>query len=184
MLYIYTREFYYLIVQLRNTHKIMEKSNLKKFVYAIMMAIVPVLAFSLSSCSDDDDLPNVNVSLEVENGTIVDGTIYVVQGDTLNVEGIKITNNEAGKGAAVTNVKYFVDGFYIGESLFAPYPAYNITDIDTPKGSYSLGITCTVLAVDKTVAQAVLNYPIKVVASAEDIPGAGASSAVKTVSLK
>ncbi len=162
----------------------MEKSKIKRFAYAIMMAVLPVLAFSLASCSDDDDLPNVDVSINVENGSIVDGVIYVVQGDTLNIEGIKITNNEAGKGAAVTNVRYFVNGFYIGESLFAPYPAYNITDAETPEGSYSLGITCTVLAVDKSVAQAVLTYPIKVVAQATDVPGSGSPSASKTVSLK
>lgn len=162
----------------------MEKSGIKKFVYAIMMAVLPVLAFSLASCDDDDDLPNVSISLDVQNGTFVDGTIYVVQGDTLNVTGIVVKNNEEGKAAAVTNVKYFLDGFFIGESIFSPFPAYNLTDAETPEGNYDLGITCTVLAVDKSIAQAVLNYPFKVVASADDIPSTGTPSDTRTVHLK
>lgn len=154
---------------------------MKKLVYAIMFAVLPVLAVSLASCNDDDDLPNVKIGLEVENATIVDGTIYVVQGDTLNVAGITVTNNEAGKNAGVTNVKYYIDGFFLGESFFAPFPAYNLTDVNTPVGSYDLGITCTVLAVDKSIAIGALNYPFKVVASADDIPNGNASTSTSSV---
>lgn len=152
----------------------------------MLLAVMPVLALSLASCNNEDDLPDVNIELNVENGTMVDGTIYVVQGDTLNVTGITVTNNEAGKGAAVTNVRYFVDGYFIGESLFSPFPAYNITVADTPVGSYDLGVACTVLAADKSIASAALNYPFRVVASADDIPGTPTRSATatRTVSLK
>lgn len=157
---------------------------MKKFVYAIMLAVLPVLAFSLSSCHDDDDLPDVTIGLDIENGTFVDGTIYVVQGDTLNVTGITIKNNEAGKGAALTNVRYYLNGFFIGESLFSPFPASGLTDDETPVGKYDLGISCTVLAVDKSIAEAVLNYPFQVVESAEDIPSDGSASDARTVTLK
>ncbi len=161
---------------------------MKKLFYSMLLAVLPVMAMSLASCSNDDDLPDVNIALDVENGTMVDGTIYVVQGDTLNVTGISVTNNEAGKNAAVTNVRYYVNGYFIGESLFSPFPAYTITDEETPVGSYDLGVACTVLAPDKSIASAALNYPFKVVASADDIPGGASRSAgataTRTVSLK
>lgn len=159
---------------------------MKKFFYSVLLAIMPVVALSLASCSNDDDLPDVSIDLQVENGTMVDGTIYVVQGDTLNVTGIYVTNNDAGKDAAITNVRYYVDGYFIGESPFSPYPAYCITDAETPVGNYDLGVACTVLAPDKSIASAALSYPFRVVKSAEDIPGGSSRSAVatRTISLK
>lgn len=161
---------------------------MKKLFYSFLLAVLPVMAMSLASCSNEDDLPDVNIALDVENGTMVDGTIYVVQGDTLNVTGITVTNNEAGKAAAITNVRYYVDGYFIGESLFSPFPAYTVTDAETPAGSYDLGVACTVLAPDKSIASAALNYPFKVVASADEIPGGASRSASATayriVSLK
>lgn len=158
---------------------------MKKLFYSMLLAILPVMAFSLVSCSDDKDLPDVNIALDVENATMVNGTIYVVQGDTLNVTGIRVTNNDANKGAAVTNVKYYIDGYFIGESVFSPFPAYNLTDADTPVGKYDLGVSCTVLAVDKSIASAALNYPFEVVASADDIPSDGTPSTTvsRTISL-
>lgn len=158
---------------------------MKKLFYSILLAVLPVMAMSLVSCNDDNDLPDVNIALDVENATMVNGTIYVVQGDTLNVTGIRVTNNEAGKGAAVTNVKYYIDGYFIGESIFSPFPAYNITDADTPVGKYDLGVSCTVLAADKSIAAAALNYPFQVVESAEDIPtdGTPSTTASRTISL-
>lgn len=161
---------------------------MKKLFYSLLLAVLPVMAMSLASCSNDDDLPDVNIALDVENGTMVDGTIYVVQGDTLNVSGITVTNNEAGKGATLTNVRYYIDGYFYGESLYAPFPAYEITTESTPVGTYDLGVSCTVLAVDKSIATAALNYPFKVVASVDDIPGGTSRSATttayRTVSLK
>ncbi len=161
---------------------------MKKLFYSFLLAVLPVMAMSLTSCSNDDDLPNVNIALDIENGTMVDGTIYVVQGDTLNVTGITVTNNEAGKNAAVTNVRYYINGYFIGESLFSPFPADCITDANTPVGNYDLGVSCTVLAPDKSIATAALNYPFKVVESADNIPGgtsrSATATAVRSVSLK
>lgn len=149
------------------------------------MAVLPVVALSFASCDNDDNLPDVKFSLSVENAEIVDGTIYVVQGDTLNVTGVSVTNNEAGKPAAVTNVRYFIDGFYLGNSIFAPYPAYNLTTVDTPEGNYQLGITCTILAEDKSIAIGNIIYPIKVVAASSDIPdGPAVTTSTRTMSVK
>lgn len=151
---------------------------MKKFIYSILFAVLPLMAVSFVSCSDDDDLPNVDITVDVDNATIVNGTIYVVQGDTLDITAVNVKNNDTSKNAAITNVRYFIDGYYFGTSFFQPYPAYNITDADTPVGKYQLGITCTVLAVDKSIAQGVLSYPIVVVASADQIPSGSATTTI------
>lgn len=151
---------------------------MKKFIYSILFAVLPLMAVSFVGCSNDDDLPNVDITVDVDNASIVNGTIYVVQGDTLDVTAVNIKNNEANKGAAITNVRYFIDGYYFGTSFFQPYPAYNITDVNTPVGKYQLGITCTVLAVDKSIASGVLSYPIVVVANADEIPSGATTTTI------
>lgn len=151
---------------------------MKKFIYSILFAVLPLMTVSFASCSDDNDLPDVNISVDVDNATIVNGTIYVVQGDTLDITSVNVKNNDSNKAAAINNVKYFIDGYYFGTSFFAPYPAYNITDVNTPVGKYQLGITCTVLAVDKSIASGVLSYPIVVVANAEEIPSGTATTSI------
>lgn len=151
---------------------------MKKYIYSILFAILPIMAISFVACDDDDDLPNVDITLDVENASIVDGTIYVVQGDTLNVTSVIVKNNDAGKGAAITNVRYFIDGYYFGTSYFSPYPAYNITDADTPVGKYQLSLTCAILAVDKSIASGLLVYPVVVVANADEIPSGVAATSI------
>lgn len=135
-----------------------------------MALALPILALSFASCNNDDDLPNVDISLEVANGSLVDGTIYVVQGDTINVESIVIVNKEDGKAAGITNVSYYWDGYYYSPSVFAPYGMVFPTSENTALGSHSIDVTCTVLAVDKTIATAVASFPVMVVSSADDIP--------------
>lgn len=158
---------------------------MKKWFYLMLLAVIPTMAISFASCNDDDDLPDVDISLSVDKGTVVDGTIYVVQGDTLQIASINVVNNEPNKGAAITNVNYYWDGIYYAPAVFSPFGMTFVTDEETPVGNHDIGISCTVLAVDKSIATAVLNYPVKVVASADDIPTAtGSQDIVNTASLK
>ncbi len=143
---------------------------MKKWYYLLILAILPVMAVAFASCNDDDDLPDVNISLTVDKGTVVDGVIYVAQGDTLQVASINVENNESGKGAGITNVNYYWDGYYYAPAVFSPFSMTFPTSDQTPVGDHSIDITCTVLAVDKSIASAVLSYPVKVVASADEIP--------------
>ncbi len=158
---------------------------MKKWFYLMLLAVMPLMAVSLASCDDDDDLPNVDISLSVDKGTVVDGTIYVVQGDTLQIASVNVVNNEPNKGAAITNVNYYWDGVYYAPAIFSPYGMTFVTSEKTPVGSHGIGISCTVLAVDKTIATAVMSCPVQVVAGAEDIPTPdGSQSIVTTTSLK
>lgn len=159
---------------------------MKKWFYLMLLSVLPVMAASLASCDDDDDLPNVDISLSVDRGTVVDGVIYVVQGDTLQVASVNVVNNEPNKAAAITNVNYYWDGIYYAPAVFSPYGMTFVTSESTPIGSHDIGISCTVLAVDKSIATAALNYPVKVVADADEIPEptTDTHAIVNTTSLK
>lgn len=67
---------------------------MKKFL-SFLLPVVAMLC--LASCSDDDDLPNVDFNFTFENAVRVDGTIYVAVGDTLDVTSITVVNKEQGE---------------------------------------------------------------------------------------
>lgn len=157
--------------------------RMKKWLYSAMLAIVPAMAFTATSCNDDDDLPNVDITLNVEGGTIKDGVIYVVQGDTLNVAGVNVVNNDAGKPAAIAYAKYYWDYVPIGLSAVAPWGMDELTTEKTPTGNYLLELFGPVLAVDKELANFMIGYKVSVVESASDIPDSGSSSDTTTTRL-
>jgi hypothetical protein len=141
---------------------------MKKLFYLFLLA----LPIALVSCSDDNDLPDVSFNIVVgTNNTIVDNTIYVPQGDDLSVQQLSCTNNDVNKAAVITNATYFLDGYRLGTTLVAPF-TISIPTTDLSVGKHTLSIETTVLAVDKTPAFAVVSYPVEVVASASDMPGA------------
>lgn len=139
-----------------------------------LLVCLPVAA--LSSCSDDDDTPDVDLSIDVDGATIVDDVVYVVRGETMKVTSLNITNNEQGKTALITSATYFVDGFRLGSTIIPPY-AFEITfDDEAALGDHALEVECAVAAEGKALGIAVLYYPVKVVESASDIPAAPASA--------
>ncbi|MCD8387597.1 MAG: hypothetical protein LUD17_12015 [Bacteroidales bacterium] len=155
---------------------------MKKMFY-LLIAALPIMAIAFASCSNDDDLPNVDISLDVSEGTVVDDTIYVVQGDSLVISGITVTNNEEGKAATVTNVNYYWDGYFMGPSIFSPF-GFAISTENVSVGIHTIGVTCTVLAVDKSIATAALSFPVRVVESTTDLPEADASAVHGLARLK
>lgn len=159
---------------------------MKKLYLYLFAAILPILGLSMASCDDDDNMPNVSISFDFDQGTVVDGTVYVVQGDTVGIKAIDIVNNEAGKGAAITNVNYYWDGMFYAPAIFEPFAMIFPTSENTPLGDHTISATCSVLAVDKTLASAIVNATVRVVASADDIPTptSPASTITKTASLK
>lgn len=156
----------------------------KKWYVLLLAAVLPMLAASLVACDDDDDLPNVNIGIDVAQGTVVDDVIYVVQGDSIQIAAIDVVNNEEGKGAAVSNVTYYWDNIFYAPSVFSPFGmTFPITE-NVPLGKHVIGVSCSVLAVDKTLATAALTYPVMVVADAAEIPsGATGNQIVNSTSL-
>lgn len=158
-----------------NTHTTSLNSPIMKKFLSLLLIAIP-LSFAVTSCNDDNDLPNVDMSIAISGGQRVDNVIYVVQGDTLQIDSIGVTNNEPGKAAAITAATYYWDYQRLGTSLLPPYGFAVVTTAPTantpgtPLGKHLLEITCPLLAVDKEVATCVLAYTVQVVASPDDIP--------------
>mgnify|MGYP007103219185 CR=1 FL=1 len=144
---------------------------MKKLFYLLILAVLP--AALLSSCSDDDDLPQVDFTLSIEGGSYADGVIYVVQGQNLTIESITVTNMESNKGAMITSASYYWDGYYLGAAIQPPYGFEIETTDQTPIGRHTLEIVSPLYAVDKELATSVLVYTVQVVASEDEIPNEG-----------
>lgn len=146
---------------------------MKKFLSLLLVALP--LSFFFTSCSDDDDLPDVSMNISYENARMSGDTLYVVQGDTLGITSINIKNNEPGKKAIVQSANYhFLGRSYV--TIIPPFRFFVATSGDPesydyiPVGKYPLVIYVDVAAEDKSLATGAMPYIIKIVASAEDIP--------------
>lgn len=142
---------------------------MKKLFY--LFFLLP-LAF-LASCNNDDDFPQVELTLEIGNiyQDSSNGKLYYVEGDESPViEGLTAKSLEAGKGAAVSNVVYALNEVVrlhgTEENPFTPV----IPGEWLNKGVNYLNISATILQEDKSIAYCHSDIPINVVASSEDLP--------------
>ncbi len=136
-----------------------------------MLLALPMLG--LVACHDDNDIPDVDFNFTFENATRVNGRLYVVQGDTMEIKSIDVINKEPGKPAIITGANYYWDYRYIGSSIQPPY-AFDIAVGKTvPTGQHLLEIECPLFAKDKAAATALVNFRVEIVANADDIPGKG-----------
>lgn len=146
----------------------------RTFLYLLLL-ILPAMAFV--SCSDDDDLPKVEFSVDFGN-QVSDGTVYVVAGDTLTVNAVTVKNLESDKAVGLTPVTYYINGFPEAVAPVAPFAVkFPISKTATP-GRYLLTLETQVLMVDKSPAFAVISYYVKVVESADDIPSEAVPTAL------
>lgn len=139
----------------------------KFFLFALVLS---GLAFVATSCDDDDDLPNVDFSVSISGAENIDGTIYVVQGDTLSIDSLGVTNVGSNKPAAITGAEYYWDYAWIGTSAIQPYGFNIVTTPATRLGNHLLQIKTGVVAVDKAPGVAILAYNVNVVADSSEIP--------------
>ena len=141
-----------------------------KKIYSIALALL-ALPLALTSCSNNDnDLPNVAFNMNVSGAVMDDNTIYIVRGDTLNIESLNVTNLDSDKVAMVTDAQYFWDYNYIGGTPFAPYNFNIVVGDSTALGDHLLTVRAEVIAVDKTPAFAIVDYPVVVVADSTQMP--------------
>lgn len=138
---------------------------MKKVLYLLM-----ALPLFLASCDDDDnDFPRVKIGVEVSGCQVVDGVIYVVQGDTLSVDSLSVVAVDGKTRVAIAAVNYYWDRMYVETNVIPPFQF----TIDTGKamiGRHLLHIRSSLLAVDYPPVIAYLDYPVKIVASPQDIP--------------
>ena len=144
---------------------------MKKYTSILLSALAVAVSAGFASCDDDDDLPDVSMSITIEGGVFdTDGDIYVVQGDELNVLSVNIVNNIEGQDAAITYANYYWDYRLVASNMVPPFGCDGLTDINTPVGEHELEITTNVVAVDKELAVAELDYDVIVVPDASMIP--------------
>ncbi|MDE6277399.1 MAG: hypothetical protein K2M06_04745 [Muribaculaceae bacterium] len=154
---------------------------MKKTLICGLLTLAMICGFS--SCSDDNDLPDVSFVVNFDDATEVDGVLYVVQGETFDIESITPINNESNKAVELGGATYYWDYRPIGASLYKPF-AFEITVTPaTSLGRHILEIYCPVYAVDKAPANAIMSYQVEVVASADDLPVGGNTSVPTTAQV-
>lgn len=145
---------------------------MKKLIYLLLLLPLAMLG----GCHDDDDLPNVDVTVNYDNVVRADdGTIYVVAGTNLDIKDLSIKG--VGGNAAIVSMEYWWNG---GVFAWDPYGPF-VVDINTTgmKASRNtLTLYLDIAQVDKTLAFGVISVPVVVVESADDLPAGTEPGAV------
>lgn len=134
----------------------------------LALALVAMLPLIFTSCSNDDDLPEVNLAVAFSGASENDGTLYVMQGDNLVIDGLTVTPVSGSKKATLGATAYYWDYQFLGTSIMEPF-GLSINTERLPVGKYLLQINTTVFQVDKSVGIAYISLPV-VVVTADEMP--------------
>lgn len=140
---------------------------MKKYLYFLLA--LPMLLFA--SCSNDDDLPQVDMEITYSGAVEVDGTLYVPEGQNFAIESITATPLKGYKEATIGATAYYWNYQYLGTSIEAPF-GLTFNTADMPTGDYMLQINSTIYQVDRSVGIAYFTYHVKVV-PADEMPDDG-----------
>lgn len=142
---------------------------MKKLLYFLLA--LPLL--SLVSCGDDDT-PDVNVNFQFSNATVVDGTIYVVQGDSLGIDSLWVVPVDTKQTASVigNGVVYSVNGYPVARGFFPNFAVKFPTD-SMAAGKYDLGALFNVAETGCAIAVCAVDLDMQVVADSTAIPTGG-----------
>lgn len=135
----------------------------------------------LASCHDDDDMPSVDISVNIENAVDANGRIYIVAGEPLTVESIQATGL-GGKAAGISGVNYVLDHVGLGYTIVQPFGG-SIDAAYLPVGNHLFTLAFDVLQVDKSIAYAQLSTIVTVVSTAADLPD-GATPGTVTLTYR
>lgn len=126
----------------------------------------------LTSCDDTNDLPDVELYYDISGGTIIDGYVYIMRGETLSINSISVYNNDPGN-VIITGATYFWDGYMLGANPYRPYGFDIYISPDTRAGLHTLAIDCPVYAEGKSGAMATSYIDVIVLNSYTELPGGG-----------
>ncbi|MDE6380922.1 MAG: hypothetical protein K2L11_10650 [Muribaculaceae bacterium] len=142
---------------------------MKKLLYLLL--VLP-FAMMVSSCSNDNDLPNVDITMSFDKAAVKDGAVYVIQDSVFSITGITTKAVDSNQQSAIANVRYFWNGLPAPGLTWSSFPM-EIDMAQMPqveKGANILGLRATLLETDKSMAFTVFNVPIVAVDSEEDLP--------------
>lgn len=142
---------------------------MKKLLYLFLA--LP-FAMMVASCNNDDNLPNVTVTMDFGNAAVQDGTIYVAETDTLLINSIVTKPVDSNQTATLANVRFYWN--YVP----TPYLSWSPLPLEIPiaqmplseSGNNLLQLDATLLETDKSIAYANIAIPVKVVASVDSLP--------------
>lgn len=141
---------------------------MRKYLYTLML-FFPMM-WALTSCSNDDDLPQVDISIDYSGATEVDGVFYVVAGNTFAIDALKVTPLDGYGKATLSTTAYYWNYQFVGSTIVEPFGMKFETEGMEP-GNAVLQINTTVAQVDRSIGIAYFTLPVKIVESEGDIPG-------------
>lgn len=136
-----------------------------------LLLALPLLSV-MTSCDDDDNIPQVDLTVDYSGATLEDGALYVVQGETLEITGLHAIPAEGTKAATISSASYYWDGIPVWRINFSPFPV-SINTADMRTGRHTLGIYANVLQVGKSIGFAVTEIPVVIVENEQQQPGEG-----------
>lgn len=143
---------------------------MKKLFYFLMA--LP-LALSFTSCDDDDDkLPDVSLSINLEGVQKADNIYYAVQGDTITLQSIELINNTDKRGTLGTYAVYW-DGIPMYRTNIYTDPLCIIDTNVAPfglLGTHRLTIAADIAVEDYPLCIGAAEYRVKIVKSSDEIP--------------
>lgn len=133
---------------------------MKKLIYLLLMLPLAILA----SCTNEENLPDVDLTVSLSNVSKVDNTIYALEDSTIYIDGttVKSLNHHA---AEISGIQYFIDNYVnwiMSDPLQKPYKA-QINKGTLPEGSYDLLVEGKVYQGDSSRAWVHMAIPLKVV---------------------
>ena len=137
----------------------------------ILFFMSALLVFAFSSCSDDSDLPLVDIDTTCSGAVMVDRTLYVVQDSTFEITSVIAQPIREGKKAMVTSVVYSLDGWIIGSTDVAPF-GVTFEPGTFSVGKHMLGMQMMIAEEGCTPAVGYYARDLVVVSSADEIPAA------------
>lgn len=141
---------------------------MRNFIKKLAVVLMMLPALALVSCDDGNEIPDVDVYVNIEGATRVGDTLYVVKGDVLNVKSITIVDN-TDKGAVIGSANYFWDYYDLGGTIHPPY-GIEIATANLPEGNHLLQIHMSIYAVDYPPCAGYVSYKVVIVGSNDDIP--------------
>ena len=122
------------------------------------------------SCNDDDDnFPQVKIELNTKGATIVDGVIYIVQGDLFSIDELLVVSSDANNRVVIGSASFYWDRLFVGSTSIAPFK-FIIDTYTQVVGYHLLQIRCTLLSIDYSPIVGIITLPVKIVESVNDIP--------------
>ncbi len=153
---------------MQNTNQKHTKEKMKKLLYLLL--VIP-FAMMFSSCNNDDDLPNVNVTMSFDNAVVDNGTVYVLQDEEFSITGITTQAVNSNQQSAIVNVRYFWNGIPAQSLTWNGFPMQiNMEEMPQPEsGNNILGLNATLLETDKSISYCAIRVPIKAVESEDGL---------------